>query len=95
MKFKIIDLLQLNLQPFRKCWQSICMQCRTLTTERAAGLLAMKLKKYSNVSSSRQWDINPVCNSGTKKYSVWINRESVEWPKLPTPGIKRKMHSTQ
>jgi hypothetical protein len=95
MKPAIPHPLQLKSNPIEKCRQWFVLRCGIWSSGIFNHLFLVKSKNECNGSIDKEAGMNMACDDGTNEYFTRRHDESVEWPELPTPGIKRKMHSSR
>jgi hypothetical protein len=95
MKPAIAHSLRLKTKPVEKCRQWFVLQCAIWLTEIFNHLSKTKSKGGCKDSINKKSGLNTAGNEDANAHSIRQNNGSVEWPELPTPGIKRKMHSSR
>lgn len=91
MKPAIPHSLQLKSKPIEICRQWFVLRWEIWAAGIFNRLSTVKSKSEGNDSLNKA-GMNLACDEDPV---TRLNQGSVEWPGLPTPGIKRKMHSNR
>jgi hypothetical protein len=94
MKPAIPHPLQLKSNLIEKCRKWFVLQWEIWLAGIFNRLSTVKSKSECSDSMNKEADMSLSGDEGANEHFIRLNQGSVEWPELPIPGIKRKMHSS-